>query len=166
MFPLMFPRTHLSRHKPGTRPLHRQPSPTATNRASVLYTGSPSPTATNRAPVPCTSIPLPPYAGHQSSAQAAPPLLPQTGRPSPCTSIPLPPQTGRPSPVQPLPCCHTPQRRCASLLTGSTPSSGCRAALTSAFSSHGLLFADFTIILTIIRYDNRQKLSCNPLRPI
>ena len=25
MFPLMFPRTHLSRHKPDTRPLHRQP---------------------------------------------------------------------------------------------------------------------------------------------
>ena len=139
--------------------------------------------------------PLPPQTGHPSSAQAAPLLLPQTEHPSPvqaflsrhkpdahplhspsptatnqvpvpCTSIPLPPQTGRPFPAQPLPCCHTPQRRCASLLTGSTPSSGCRAALTSAFSSHGLLFADFTIILTIIRYDNRQKLSCNPLRPI
>ena len=150
MFPLMFPRTHLSHHKPDTRPLHRQPlsychkpgsrplykhSSPAIRRAPVLCTGSPSPTATNRAPVPCTSIPLPP-------------------------------QTGRPSPAQPLPCCHTPQRRCASLLTGSTPSSGCQAALTSAFSSHGLLFADFTIILTIIRYDNRQKLSCNPLRPI
>lgn len=105
MFPLMFPRTHLSRHKPGTRPLHRQP---------LSYCHKPG----------------------------ARPLY------------------------SPLPCCHTPQRRCASLLTGSTPSSGCRAALTSAFSSHGLLFADFTIILTIIRYDNRQKLSCNPLRPI
>ncbi len=105
MFPLMFPRTHLSRHKPDTRPLHRQP---------LSYCHKPG----------------------------ARPLY------------------------SPLPCCHTPQRRCASLLTGSTPSSGCRAALTSAFSSHGLLFADFTIILTIIRYDNRQKLSCNPLRPI
>ncbi len=105
MFPLMFPRTHLSRHKPDTRPLHRQP---------LSYCHKPG----------------------------ARPLY------------------------SPLPCCHTPQRRCASLLTGSTPSSGCRAALTSAFSSHGLLFADFTIILTIIRYDNHQKLSCNPLRPI
>ena len=140
--PLLLPQTglpspvqaFLSRHTPGTSPLHRQPL-SYCHKPSTRPLYKHSSPATNRTPVPCTSIPLPP-------------------------------QTGRPSPAQPLPCCHTPQRRCASLLTGSTPSSGCQAALTSAFSSHGLLFADFTIILTIIRYDNRQKLSCNPLRPI
>ena len=74
MFPLMFPRTHLSRHKPDARPLHRQPLSYCHKPGTrPLYKHS-SP-ATNRTPVPCTSIPLPPQTGRPSPVQP-PPLLP------------------------------------------------------------------------------------------
>ena len=47
MFPLMFPRTHLSRHKPDTRPLHRQPL-SYCHKPGARPLHSPSPAATRR----------------------------------------------------------------------------------------------------------------------
>ena len=76
MFPLMFPRTHLSHHKPDTRPLHRQPlshhkpDTRPLHRQPLSYCHKPSTRplykhsspATNRTPVPCTAPPLLPHA--------------------------------------------------------------------------------------------------------
>ena len=82
MFPLMFPRTHLSRHKPDTRPLHRQPlSYCHKPGARPLYKHS-SP-ATNRAPVPCTAPS--PAAPRRSDAV---PLFLQAARPPQAAGLP------------------------------------------------------------------------------
>ena len=131
MFPLMFPRTHLSRHKPGTRPLHRQPLSYCHKPGThPLY--SPLPYCHKPDARPLYKHSSPPQTGHPSPVQAflsrhkpdtrplykhsspairrAPVLC--TGSPSPtatnrtpvpCTSIPLPPYAGHQSSAQAAP---------------------------------------------------------------